>query len=164
MRYVHLYSNILLANIICITKLSFESILQWHARLDTANSNIIWIVGPATSYWDRKISTYHMKLNSTNPCHDTQREHEKAYQAAKTKSIHYKLELPPSCKIDNFLYSNDYVKMDARRLILSEVIETTVLSTGSITWVGAFATKQDSTSCEKDDKVDVDKLLGDLTI
>jgi len=105
-----------------------------------------------------------MKLNSTNLCHDTQREHEKAYQAAKTKSIHYKLELPPSCKIDNFLYSNDYVKMDARRLILSEVIETTVLSTGSITWVGAFATEQDSTSCEKDDKVDVDKLLGDLTI
>jgi len=54
--------------------------------------------------------------------------------------------------------------MDARQLILSEVIETTVLSTGSITWVGAFATEQDSTSREKDDKVDVDKLLGDLTI
>jgi hypothetical protein len=122
---------------------------------------VIIVSGPVACVWDSKVDHYHSVIAPNGKkCSDTKREHEKMYHKAKGERKYYKIVLPPQCKIDNFLCSADYEKIDAVRVALQDG----ALSTGCVSWVAAFAVEEDSKSKDKDDHVDVEDLLRSMKI
>jgi len=117
------------------------------------------------SMWDKEIDAYHKYLPG-QPCADTKREHEKTKTNAETKDpdIHYMLKLPKNCRVDNFLCSGDYVKIDCRRFLMEKAVRGRELVTGVVTWIVAFDVGNDSTSGKDDDLVELDDLLKKHTI
>lgn len=132
---------------------------KWVAKLEKNGSNVVNIKGPAHDYWDDEVDAYHRFL--PHKCDDTKREHEKAKAQADGNSLHYKLVFPQDLKVDNFLCSADYFKIEALRFIVSK---NTRENTGYVSWVAVFVSNSDVGSKETDDMVDIEDLFKNATI
>jgi hypothetical protein len=139
-------------------KVPLKDVNSWEARLESIGSNVILVEGPAECAWDREIDEYHKAL--PKPCEDTKREHEKTHAKAAQETLHYRLVFPPHMKIDNFLYSADYTKMDAFRF----GVKKNSLSTGIVAWNAAFDIMEDVTSKTNDDKIDIEDLMRQFSL
>ena len=115
--------------------------------------------------WDKEIEAYHQYLPG-NFCADTTREHEKAKARAETqdRELHYVLKLPKKCRIDNFVFSADYTKVDCRRFLVKKEARGAQLIAGCVTWVVAFNIGSDAMSGKNDDLVELEDLLKQANI
>ena len=131
----------------------------WHAKLESNGSNVVHIKGPAHDTFDDDVNAYHRHL--PHKCEDTKREHEKAKAQAFGNHLHYKLVFPRELKVDNFLCSADYTKIDAMRLIVSRSARENM---GYVSWVAVFESNSDVGSKDTDDMVNIEDLFRNAAI
>ena len=146
-----------------------QDLNEYWAYLEEPNSNVIIIKGISLDANSGDMDGYHeglARLSNGKRCLDTSREHEKAVSDARNKDpyLYYKLVLPKKMKIDNFLYSADYTKIDTRRFLVRKQFMKATLITGYVTWVVAFDDGSDSKTGKNDDFVDMATLMQGVTI